>query len=635
MSGADAHESAATPRARGGSALRPGGLVIALTVAAGLGLRTAGVRILRGPGDARNEAIVAVTVDRGDVPVVVVEGGALESANNATVKCRVEALIGQVGGPKPSAGGAAAASGGSTVTTGTSKAATPAGSTAGTRTSSAPSPSTTPTASTSTSSTKPSTSGGGASGGPAPLKAPVITSFTYVVKPHSPLRRLTAAAAQARAAPAAAPAATGGGGGGGNRGGGRNAPQTPEKAGSTRILTILPEGSPVKQDDVVCELDSSAFRDEVAAQLIRHAQSKAWVEQAAALLEVNDIALREYREGLFREDQGLIDSYIEACQLQRERAVATLEWSRAIAQQKLRTPAQLRGDVLTLQRAEIALREAFGMKLRLEKYTAPKIIKSLEAKGEAIRADKLAQASAFGLEDARLRRLQKMVENCTMRAPRDGIVVYANQTNAWGRVDTQIVEGLTVREGMPIFNLPDPKHMRVRAKINESKVVAVHAGQDVAIRVDAFPDRPFRGKVAEVTPMPAPSNGLITDIKIYFAMIDIDGGGSADLRPGLSAEVSIAVGAGRGVTRVPVSAVRWVGATPFAAKLTPRGPEWSALELGLSNATFAEVRSGLEPGDRVAADPESATLPAPPRPRATPARPPAVAGGWSSARPKS
>src|SRR4051794_6548929 len=35
-----------------------------------------------------------VTIDRGDMDIVVVESGSLESANNTTVKCKVEALIG-------------------------------------------------------------------------------------------------------------------------------------------------------------------------------------------------------------------------------------------------------------------------------------------------------------------------------------------------------------------------------------------------------------------------------------------------------------------------------------------------------------------------------------------------------------
>ena len=38
-------------------------------------------------------------------------------------------------------------------------------------------------------------------------------------------------------------------------------------------------------------------------------------------------------------------------------------------------------------------------------------------------------------------------------------------------------EGVTLREKQPIFNLPDPLHMRVRARINESKVTLIRTGQ--------------------------------------------------------------------------------------------------------------------------------------------------------------
>ncbi len=39
-----------------------------------------------------------VEIDSGDVDIVVVENGTIESASNATVRCQVEALIGLVGG---------------------------------------------------------------------------------------------------------------------------------------------------------------------------------------------------------------------------------------------------------------------------------------------------------------------------------------------------------------------------------------------------------------------------------------------------------------------------------------------------------------------------------------------------------
>ena len=49
-----------------------------------------------------------------------------------------------------------------------------------------------------------------------------------------------------------------------------------EKAGATRILSILPEGQVVKAGTIVAELDSAAFRDELEAQKIKHDQAKSW-----------------------------------------------------------------------------------------------------------------------------------------------------------------------------------------------------------------------------------------------------------------------------------------------------------------------------------------------------------------------
>jgi len=117
------------------------------------------------------------------------------------------------------------------------------------------------------------------------------------------------------------------GGGGGRRGrGGRSGGGIggdDEKPGSTTIVDILPEGSKVKAGDVVCTLDSSTFLDEEKAQLIRWLQAKSYVEQANAILEVNLITLREYRDGIYPQDLQLVRQYIETCQLERDRLQPT------------------------------------------------------------------------------------------------------------------------------------------------------------------------------------------------------------------------------------------------------------------------------------------------------------------------
>jgi hypothetical protein len=250
------------------------------------------------------------------------------------------------------------------------------------------------------------------------------------------------------------------------------------------------------------------------------------------------------------------------------------------------------------------------MQERLVKYTAPRLIKDLEAKIASVTADLFAQKSTFQLEKTRKERLETMIENCTIKAPSDGIVVYAQPANAWGRAQAQIAEGVTVREGQTIINLPDPNHMQVKAKINESKVRYVRPGQRAMIRIDAFPDQVMEGTVAAVTPIPTQVQGPFSDVKTYYASVDINKGGFSGLRPGMSAEVAFELDGRTNVTRVPLNAIRWAAGTAFVA--VPNGSDriaWRKIEVGLVNPTHAEILSGVNPGESVIADP--AALPAP------------------------
>jgi hypothetical protein len=145
----------------------------------------------------------------------------------------------------------------------------------------------------------------------------------------------------------------------------------------------------------------------------------------------------------------------------------------------------------------------------------------------------------------------------------------------------------------------------VSARINESQIARIRLGQPVLIHLVAFPDRILRGSVAEILPIPALTNGPFSDVRSFFATIRIESGGFDALRSGMSAEVDFLVTTRRQVPRVPLEAVRWVGDRSFAARLvaTETGVDWlwQPIAVGATDTTFAEVVSGLEPGDRVIA----------------------------------
>ncbi|WP_205678631.1 efflux RND transporter periplasmic adaptor subunit [Aquisphaera insulae] len=605
--------------------------------------------------ESPDAALPLVEIDQGDVVEYIVENGALESASNTVVKCEVEALLGMVGGSSSSTTGAAKSTSGSasgtsgtTAASGTSGSGT-SGGTAAAATTTASSKAKSKASGSSSKSSGASTagksgssssggsssggSGGGASssggsGGDSSGAAttasakPTIRSFSYMVTPHTPLRGASKSTTTTAAKGVQSSSSGGGGGGGGGRGGrggrggGGGGMMDEEKPGSTRIVSILPDGSKVRKGEVVCELDSSTFQDELKAQLIRYAQAKAWVDQARSIHDVTEITLREYRDGIFPQDLQLLRQYIKTCEITKDQAARNLAWSREVTKKGMRASSQLRADELSDQQAGIALEEAQGMLERLERYTGPKNLKQLEAKLKAIDADKSTQEAALELEKQRLARLQKCIDNCVLRAPMDGQIVYKPVVNSWGRVEAQIEQGVTVREDQPIFELPDPRNMRVKVRINETKIGLIKTGQSALIRLDAFPDRTIRGVVETVTAISTPVNGPFSDVRIYFANVKIDADFD-DLRPGLTAEVFFKSDVHPNVTRIPLTAVRKIGDRHFAAVHQQGSPgrdrpwEWQRIELGASDPDYVEVVSGLKQGDRVVANPKDLPAPVP------------------------
>jgi HlyD family secretion protein len=548
-------------------------------------------------------ALATVAVDEGDVSLIVTETGVLESSVDDVVRCRVESLLGiPVGAPPggasppPSQPAHARIGAGSralqaretplaavTRTMSDAKTRMAAHSGVAPRAAAAKgSDSRLPGNLAAGSSALASSNPASTFDSPASLSRSTIRSFDYVVEPHVPLRQtLPDLGVMATTAPS-----------------------------PLSIISILVEGSRVKTGDVVCELDSSALRDALIVQQLRFAQTKAWVEQAKFALEADKIALREFEAGVLPQDVELVRQHIGIRRTEKEQAARNLAWSRRAFAKGFRTETQVNADAAVLEQTEIALRNAEGMLVQLEKYTGKRIIKARKARIEAIVADLLSLEWSFRLERQRLKRIETMVANCTLRAPRDGTIVYANPPFGSTTSDTQIREGLIVHTMQPIFRLLDPHHIQVRARINESQVARIRPGLPVEIHLEAFPEQPLQGSVAHIEPIPSTAGGASPDVRSFFATVRIESGGFDEMTTGLTAEVDFLVETRRHVTRVPLEAVRWIGDHSFAATLdstTGEDWQWRPIALGVTDAEFAEVISGLKPGDRVIA--HSETLP--------------------------
>ena len=196
---------------------------------------------------------------------------------------------------------------------------------------------------------------------------------------------------------------------------------------------------------------------------------------------------------------------------------------------------------------------------------------------------------------------QGNVEKMTIRSPMDGLVVLTPLSKGTRMVDPQ--EGDEVRTGGNIMLVVNPSAMQVLARVNQVDIEKVRIGQSAEIRLDAYPDLLFPGKVENISAIVIPGSGS-KRIRHFSATISIRGA-NPRLLPDLTASVDVPVQSLENVLMLPRSAIiREKGQA--AVKVISNGkPERRPVKIGPMNESDAVIESGLQEGVVVFLDPQS------------------------------
>jgi HlyD family secretion protein len=179
------------------------------------------------------------------------------------------------------------------------------------------------------------------------------------------------------------------------------------------------------------------------------------------------------------------------------------------------------------------------------------------------------------------------VERCTIRAPMAGVVLSRDAsagqsvTSAFQVPDIfTIVSGLEVLELVSAFAEADISHI----KINDAATV----------KVIALPDEQYDATVIRVLNTPETSQGIV-----MFPVVLRIQNRAAQLRPGMTADVSIVVEKTKGAMTVPVQALRYarhkakedrtpaVGATLYLLENGKIRPV--SIRVGITDGTYSQV----------------------------------------------
>ncbi len=326
-------------------------------------------------------------------------------------------------------------------------------------------------------------------------------------------------------------------------------------AGGTSILKIVPEGTEVEAGDLLVTLDSSTIEDQLNAQKISLGKAQASKIQAEENFGAAEIAVLEYEEGTYVKELQTAEANINIAQENLRSSENLLEHTRKMSRKGFTTSLQVEADEFAVERSKLELESAKTAKNVLEKFSKKKMLKELEAKREAAKALVASEQAAFNLEQAKLQRLERQLNNCEIKAPQNGIVIYANDQGG-GRgfssgSGVKIEEGATVRESQTILRLPDLSNMQVKMTVHESKVERLKVGMPASVKIS---DREFQGKIVSIANQPEPGSWMNANLKEYATIVKI--GGEADgLKPAMTAEVEVLIADLTDVLTVPVSCV--------------------------------------------------------------------------------
>lgn len=255
--------------------------------------------------------------------------------------------------------------------------------------------------------------------------------------------------------------------------------------------------------------------------------------------------------------------------------------------------AQISATKANLRKAELELERQ--RKLQKSDYSSKQTLETAAADVDVYKANIEALDAQKSSAEVNVETAQTALSRTTITAPISGTVVAVN-----------VQQGQTVnatQSAPTMVKLADLDTVVVKAEISEADVVSVQPGQNATFTILGEPQRRFRAEVREVEPAPSEikdSDTISTDSAIYYnGILEVDNP-DHKLRIGMTTQVTIILAEARDVLTVPASALQRRGRDYVVQVVNALGiSSEQKVEVGLNDKITAEIKSGLEEGQKV------------------------------------
>lgn len=329
------------------------------------------------------------------------------------------------------------------------------------------------------------------------------------------------------------------------------------------LQKVVPPGAPVRKGQVIAEFDRQY-------QLLR---------------------LDDYRADLDQLDEGLKS-------LQANLEVDTKAHRQSIEVAKANLE-KARYDLKTIPVQSAIVSE----QLRLAEEEAATQYKQLQAQVKYKDVSQKAEYRVNVLERDQSKleygRAQANADRMLIKSPIDGVTVMSSVWRA-GEM-AQVQAGDELHPGQMFMRVVDSSSMVINATVNQTDIERLRLGLPARVRFDAYPDLELTARVHAIAAMPKSGGfraSFVKEVPVVFKVDRLD----ARVIPDLSVSVDVILGAEPEATLAPLEGIFFEDGKAHAYVAAGGGFERRELELGLMNNLAAVVRTGLAPGERIAAE---------------------------------
>jgi len=259
------------------------------------------------------------------------------------------------------------------------------------------------------------------------------------------------------------------------------------------------------------------------------------------------------------------------------------------------TAASLKDLEVQLGNAERELQRSQG--LRNAGVNTQQALDAAQTTVDSLRSKIALTKEQIRAAEARSSVAQQDVDNCTVRAPFEGIVV-SKDAQRGEMVSPVSAGGGFTRTG--IATVVDMKSLEVEVDVNEAYIARVKPGQKAISTLDAYPDWQIPSTVRTVIPT-ADRQKATVKVRVSFDQLD------PRILPDMGVKVAFLSDAPPAAKSkssdpkavIPQSAVRNEGDQRFVFLVRENKLERRAVSLGTEHGTDVEVMAGVSPGDRL------------------------------------